>query len=302
MLGYRLFGGRTRAISRGGEAVEKEEGTNRPSEITCIPIDSILNNPYQPRGNMGDEGLKELASSIRAHGILQPVIVRKVGKGFELIAGERRLRAARLAGLTEVPAIMRECTDREQALLALIENLQREDLDPIEVARGYKALLDGFSLTQEKLAADLGTSQSAVSNKLRLLKLPEKIIEGISREIITERHARELLKLEGEEAQIQAFQEVCECSLTVGETEALVEAMLSRGEAAASGETAKGKNKGEGGKLRVGVYRDLRIFLNSFRQVVKALRKAGIGASLEQDEDDQFIQVTVRIRKPGAAK
>ncbi|HHY37598.1 MAG TPA: ParB/RepB/Spo0J family partition protein [Clostridia bacterium] len=300
-MGYRLFGGRNRAAGGEGGSQGRIPGFSS-SEVARIPIDSILHNPYQPRESIQESSLEELASSIKTHGVLQPIIVRKAGKGFEVVAGERRLRAARLAGLTEVPAIIRECTDRDQALLALVENLQREDLNPIEVARGYKVLLEEFGLTQEELAAELGTSQSSISNKLRLLKLPEEIVEAISREIITERHAREVLKVDGEEAQMRAFREICNSGLTVQETECLVSGMLSRGEAAASGDFGKGRGRVEGRKMRVGIYRDLRIFLNSFRQVVKELRKAGVGASLEEDEDEQYIRVTVRIKKPGIAK
>lgn len=196
-------------------------------ELKEIPIDSIVLNPYQPRKNIDPESLEELASSIREVGVLQPIIVRDLGGGrYELIAGERRWRAAHLAGLTSIPATIVNVAEKEALSFALIENLQRTDLNPIEEAYGYKRLMQEFDLTQEEVAQLVGKKQSTIANKLRLLRLPTIVQEKLMDGTITERHARALLKLPSENDMIKALKQIEQRKLNVGQTEELVDKML----------------------------------------------------------------------------
>lgn len=178
-------------LRRKSGAVNQEESPGGWSEeVQAVPVHLITAGKYQPRQEFDDESLVELAESIRLHGLLQPIMLRRAAVGYELIVGERRLRACKLLGWEVIPAIVRDVDDREAAELALIENLQREDLHVLEVAEGYQRLLSEFNLTQEELAQRLGISQASVANKLRLLKLPEEIRAIISREMLSERHGR----------------------------------------------------------------------------------------------------------------
>lgn len=183
-----------------------ESGARDAVEVELLPAERIVANPCQPRRAFDDETLRELADSIRDHGMLQPIVVRRGRDAYEVIAGERRLRAARLAGLKRVPAIIRDCTDDEALAVALIENLQREDLSPLEAAGAYRRLQEEFGLTQEEIAARVGKSRSAVANALRLLQLDPQVQERLKTGAITEGHARALLSLENPERQ----REVCE--------------------------------------------------------------------------------------------
>lgn len=198
-----------------------------PGSVRQIPIVDIRSNPRQPRAHIDPEELTELANSIREHGILQPLIVTQQSEGTEyiLIAGERRLQAARQAGLSTVPALIREASKREMIELALIENIQRADLNPLEAAEAYQQLVDDFSLSHEELAARLGKSRSAVTNTLRLLKLPETIRAALARGEISEGHARALLGLSTPQAQTVAMKAVIDRGLNVRQTEALVRKM-----------------------------------------------------------------------------
>lgn len=203
-----------------------------PSEISqspkqLLPIQKLEPNKEQPRQNFDEEALSELAVSIQEHGLIQPIAVRPMENGYyQIIAGERRWRASRLAGLTEVPVHIIEADDQAVAELALIENLQREDLSPIEEARGYEALISKFGMSQETAANRVGKSRTAVTNTLRLLKLPKSIISLIEDNSITAGHARALLSLSDESSQIQAAEKIMHQELTVRQTEALVKRML----------------------------------------------------------------------------
>lgn len=187
-----------------------------------VPISTISVNPYQPRRTFQPEALDELAESIRQHGILQPLTVRPRGDGYELIAGERRLLAAKKAGLASVPVIVRSCTDMEMLELALVENLQREDLNAMEAAHSYHRLVNEFGLSQSEIAERVGKSRSAVSNTLRLLTLPEDVQQGLENDVITEGHARALLTLEEPERQLELFKETVERGWSVRALEAQV--------------------------------------------------------------------------------
>ncbi len=187
-----------------------------------LPLADLEINPFQPRKHFNQAALEELASTIRDHGILTPVVVRRVSDGFQIVAGERRIRAARLAGLTHVPAIIRDASDSQALQMALVENLQREDLNPLEAAEAYQRLVDEFGLTQEELAARLGRDRSSVANSLRLLRLPKRVRDDVAEGTLSEGHARALLGLEKTSDQLKARDEVVRRGLNVRGTEALV--------------------------------------------------------------------------------
>lgn len=189
------------------------------SEVVQLYLDDIIPNRFQPREVFDDQALKELAVSIREHGVIQPIIVRKIGDKYEIIAGERRYKASSMAGLTKIPAIIRNLDDKESSKVALIENLQRRDLSPIEEARTYQKILDLDNMTQEELAKTMGKSQSAVSNKLRLLTLPMEVQEALLNNEISERHARGLLNLNNKEEQVSLLKNIISNKMTVRELE-----------------------------------------------------------------------------------
>ncbi|MFW5758366.1 MAG: ParB/RepB/Spo0J family partition protein [Bacteroidota bacterium] len=191
--------------------------------VAHVPLNLINSNPYQPRTDFDEETLQELANSIKEQGVIQPVTIRKQEDGkFQLISGERRCRAAKLAGLNEVPAYIRSANDQEMREMAIVENIQRENLNPIEVAMGYQQLLDEFKLTQEMLSERLGKSRSSIANHLRLLKLPGDIQIGLRQELITNGHARALISLEDHQTQLEIFQDIIEQGLSVRDTEEIV--------------------------------------------------------------------------------
>lgn len=210
-----------RGLGRGLEALIPGAGPALPT-VRELPIAELETNPFQPRKHFDQAALEELASTIREHGILTPVVARRVADGFQIIAGERRIRAARLAGLTRVPTIVKEANDAQALEMALVENLQREDLNPLEAAHAYQRLVDEFGLTQEELAGRLGRDRSSVANSLRLLRLPKKIQDDVAAGTISEGHARALLGLERAVDQLRAREIVVRRGLNVRATEALV--------------------------------------------------------------------------------
>ena len=192
------------------------------SEVVQLYLDDIIPNRFQPREVFNDQALKELAISIREHGVIQPILVRKFGEKYEIIAGERRYKASTMAGLTKIPAIVKNLDDKESSKVALIENLQRRDLTPIEEARTYQKILDLDEMTQEELAKTMGKSQSAVSNKLRLLSLPDEIQEALLKEEISERHARSLLNIDDKNVQLDLLKEIVNNKMTVRELDSKI--------------------------------------------------------------------------------
>jgi len=196
-----------------------EEPSGGPQEISLAALQV---NPFQPRRQFGEAALQELAATIRTHGVLTPVVVRRTGDGYQIIAGERRVRAAKLAGLTHVPAVVREVSDGQALEMALVENLQREDLNPLESAEAYQRLVDEFGLSQEAVATRVGRDRSTVANALRLLRLPQKLREDVASGLLTEGHARALLGLERPADQLRAREAVVGRHLTVRATEELV--------------------------------------------------------------------------------
>ncbi|MCM3123586.1 nucleoid occlusion protein [Mesobacillus sp. AQ2] len=254
-------------------------------EIKKIPIDHIIPNRYQPRTVFDDEKIEELARTIHIHGVIQPIVVREYDQDrFEIIAGERRWRAMKKLEWEEVPAIVNNLSDSETASVALIENLQREELSPIEEAMAYGKLLEIHNLTQEALAQRLGKGQSTVANKLRLLKLPQEVQDALLNKLITERHARSLIPLKNPELQVQVLAEVIEKSLNVKQTEERVVKLLSQGE-----EKPKPKRKA--------FSKDMRIAVNTIRQSLSMVSDSGINLDSEEEEFEEFYQFTIRIPK-----
>lgn len=266
--------------------VEGEEGG--ATLIRSIPVEQIRPGSHQARRNFPPEAQAELVASVRAHGILQPLLVRPRGDAFELVAGERRWRAAREAGLTVVPAVVREMSEREAAVAGLVENLQREDLPFFEEAEGYRQLLDEFRLSQETLATELGKSQPAIANKIRLLRLEPAVRQAVGLARLGERHARALLRLETENERLAAIAAFVQGGLNARQAEAWVSRHLSP--------SAPRRARAQG------VLRDLRIYLNAVDEVAHRLQDAGFPAEVTRDEDDLGWTVHLRIgRRPVSA-
>lgn len=253
--------------------------------IVYIPPGDISPNPSQPRKNFNPEGLDELCRSIRQHGILNPLSVRIRGSGYELIAGERRLRAARLAGLTEVPCVILDVDVEESGLLALVENLQRRDLDFIEEAEGISQLIRVFGMSQEEAARRLGKSQSAVANKLRLLKLPRDILERLRQFNLSERHGRALLRLSTGVEQRTALEYIIEHQLNVSAADAYIDKLLAQPQPV----TRPLKSRF--------ILKDVRVFLNSLNRSLDLMRQGGIQADIKKRETDSEMIVTIHIPK-----
>ncbi|MGN0459992.1 MAG: ParB/RepB/Spo0J family partition protein, partial [Ruminococcus sp.] len=211
-------------LGKGLSAIFMENESEDQNSTVTLKISEIEPNKDQPRTDFDDKALSELAESIALHGVLQPLLVRPlVYGGYQIVAGERRYRASRMAGLTEVPVVIRELDDKETMELALIENLQRENLTPIEEAKGYKTLMDTYGFTQEQVSSSVGKSRSAVANSLRLLNLPEEIIDLLSQGKITGGHARALLSLESAEEMLKISREIIDKDLSVRQTEKLTQ-------------------------------------------------------------------------------
>jgi ParB family chromosome partitioning protein len=223
-------------LGKGLEALFPKSVFMSGKTITNIPISSICPNPFQPRLTFDEAALQQLSDSIKQHGLAQPIVVRRVGEQYELVAGERRFRASKLAGLETIPAIIRDMTDQESLQIALIENLQREDLNAIEEAKGYLRLLNEFNLTHQELSEVFGRSRSAVTNTLRLLQLPEVVQQAIMNNEFSEGHARALLSLETEAQIIQAFEDAKSQSMNVREMERHVSGLKPKKTAKKSGD------------------------------------------------------------------
>ena len=256
--------------------------------VVFLPARSIRPNPAQPRKIFRPEALDELSDSIRQHGILQPLSVRRSGNGYELIAGERRLRAAELAGITDIPCIIMSMDDRESGMAAMVENLQRQDLDFIEEAMGISRLLEDWNMSQEQAARLLGKSQSAVANKLRLLKLSEPVLALLRASGLSERHARALLRIEDEAAQLRLVRLIAENGWTVAKTERYIDELC-----------AKTSQKAKLGHF---VLRDMRVFFNTINHQLDLIRAAGVDAGTEQRETEHEIVLTIRIPKSACVR
>jgi len=279
----RLFGLGDKSSSQS----EDETEAYQSDEVVHLPIDKIKPNRYQPRTIFNEEKIKELAQTIRTHGMIQPIVVRELEDGeYELIAGERRWRAVQTLEWEEISAIIREMTDAETASVALIENLQREELTVIEEAFAYAQLLDIHSLTQEALAQRLGKNQSTIANKLRLLKLPENVQQALLNKTITERHARALIKLKEPEQQAKLLETIIEQDLNVKQTEERITKMNQ----------PENEPKKKRPKLK-GVNKDVRIAMNTIRQSLNMVSDTGLDVESKEQELDDYYQITIKIPK-----
>jgi len=260
------------------------------NKVCLIPVEDIHPNPDQPRRLFREDELRALSESIEANGLLQPITLMKEEDGsYRIIAGERRYRACKMLGMNAVPSIICTVTDEDATALALIENIQRSDLNCFEEANAIDNLIDKLDLTQEQAAKKLGKSQSAVANKLRLLKIPEKVQKFLIESGLTERHARALLRLPKEQM-LPAAQEIAEQELNVAQTEALVDALLSPEEEKPI--PYRGR--------KIMVVKDLRIFRNTVERALETLRESGIEAFAEQNEHEEYLEYIVRVSKEAA--
>lgn len=247
-----------------------------------IDINKIVANENQPRKVFDDEKIEELATSIKENGLIQPIIVRKYNRGYQIIAGERRFRACKLAGLKTVPCVIKDIDDKQVDTYAIIENIQREDLSPIEEAKAYKTLIDTYKMNQTELANKVGKKQSTIANKLRLLKLSDDVKYALKAKQITERHARAMLSLD-KEAQQQILKEVLKKSLNVKQTESLINKPV--------------KNKPKAKKGPTKISKNMKIAMNTLNQAIELIQKTGIEVMSETQEADEEYIVTLKIKK-----
>lgn len=254
-------------------------------QVKQIAIEDIVPNRFQPRTVFDEERIDELAQTIKTHGVIQPIVVRKQEDKYEIIAGERRWRAVRSLGWKTIPAIVKELNDSQTASIALIENLQREGLTAIEEAIAYKKLIDIHGLTQESLAQRLGKGQSTIANKLRLLHLPEPVQQAILNRSITERHARALLVLKDEEKQLKLLNEIIEKGLNVKQTEERTKQMLEERPNTKKRATRKSFSK------------DMRIALNTIRRSIDMVLQSGMQVDTKEEEEEDYYKITIRIPK-----
>jgi ParB family chromosome partitioning protein len=261
-----------------------KKGLLETRKVFYLPVESIHPNPAQPRQFFELNGLRELAESIRQYGIIQPLTVRKLRTGYELVAGERRLRAAKMAGLTKVPCLQMGIDDRQSSFLALIENLQRRDLDFFEEAEGYARLIDSFGLSQEEASRRLGKSQSAVANKLRLLRHPPAVVNAIRQNGLTERHARALLRLDSVADRAAALETIIANHYNVSQTEAYITRLLT-------GDEKEKRNK------PIMIIKDIRLLFNTIDRAVTVMQGVGVAASIEKQETDNGYVMTIKIPK-----
>lgn len=263
----------------------------RQREILRIPIDAVRPNPYQPRRVFSQAALEELSQSIRQYGLLQPISVRKAGaEHYELIAGERRLRASKLAGLHYIDAIIFSAYEQDSAMIAMMENLQRENLHYMEEAEGYLKLIRNHGLSQEELARRLGKNQSTIANKMRILKLPLSVKRMLIEHGLTERHARALLRLHNEEVQLKTTQTIIDQGLNVKATEELVERAITK---------IYGIEKEDKPKQRLSsIVRDPKLYVNSIRSVVSQMEQAGLSPGFIAEETEQGLEIRLTIPRP----
>lgn len=268
-----------------------EQITGQAEEkVHHIPIDLIVPNPYQPRRVFDRTSIDELCLSIRQYGILQPLLVRKSLDGYELIAGERRLKAAKQAGLREVPVIIKQFDEKDTAVVALIENVQRSNLSYWEEATAFDTLIRVHGMTQEMVADRVGKNQSTIANKLRLLRLSETVKKQLIFHKLSERHARALLRLYDEELQLKLLKEIVEKNLNVAETEKQVEKALL---------ACQKKEMKRQRDAKVGFTKDLKLFFNTINKAIDSMKQAGVMARAEKTDHDDYIKYSIIIPKSG---
>lgn len=257
-------------------------------KLLYLAADELLPNPNQPRAIFDEAALRSLAESVRLHGVLQPLTVRRSGGGWELVAGERRLRAAKMAGLARVPCLPVRADENGSALLALIENVQRQDLHYLEEAAAIAAYLRAAGVTQEEAAAQLGVSPSALANKLRLLRLSDECRRILTENALTERHARALLRFADEEERLEALRRIVREGWNVARTEQYVEARLAH--------LQRTPPRGR----RTFILKDVRLFLNSMDRAIRLVRSAGVDAQAQRQDTEDAIVLTIRLPKRAA--
>lgn len=261
---------------------------NRASEVLLIPVESVRPNPYQPRRVFDQVALNDLANSISEYGVMQPISVRRLKEdSYELIAGERRLRASKMVGLDEIPALLVDVVDQDSAVLALIENLQRENLNYFEEAEGYIHLIQDYGITQELVAKKVGKSQSTIANKVRLLKLSSDVRKEIAEHLLTERHARALLKLPNEDLQLKVIKMVVDRGLNVARTEELIARMMD--DILDTKESDKKKRK-----IRRFI-KDIRLFTNTVEKAVDVMKDSGVDVDYKVDKGEEFYEIKIKI-------
>jgi ParB family transcriptional regulator, chromosome partitioning protein len=262
-----------------------QENEPTTENVLAIDLDRIRPNPFQPRREIAEEKISELAQSIKSCGLIQPIVVRRVGNGYQIVVGERRYLACRKLGWKKIAASVKTLSDNAMATIALIENLQRENLNYIEEAMGYTNLMKSFNLTQEQLAQRLGKSQSTIANKIRLLKLSDEIRGKLLHNGLTERHARALLRLETEEAQLKMLREITDRGLTVSQAEKRIDRIQeARGERKTNARTKP-------------IIRDMRIVLNTIREAVSMMNSSGLYPEVDETVEQDYIEVTIRLTK-----
>lgn len=257
----------------------RQQNKQETQEFRRIPIRQIRRNPHQPRKIFEPQALQSLADSIRQYGIITPLTVRRAGEEYELVSGERRLRAATMAGLTLVPCYIVSVSDQESALMALLENLQRKDLDCFEEALFLRRLCAEFHMTQQDAAAKVGKTQSAIANKMRLLKLTPQTVDAVRKYQLTERHARALLQLEGDDLRLEAANHMGQRHMTVAQAEAYIQRLLEE----------KPRPK------RQGMIRDVRLFCNTVDRAVRLMQESGLEARVEKRQEGEDLILTVRV-------
>ena len=257
---------------------------NGSVEVLYVPMDRIVANSEQPRTFFEDEAIEELSGSIKEYGVLQPILLRDDGKHYTIIAGERRWRAAMRAGLSKIPAIIKNMENKEAALVALVENVQREDLNFIEEAKGYKKLMDEFGLTQTEIAQKMNKKQSTISNKIRLLNLPQDIQESIVINKLTERHARALLKLEDQDERKQVIGRIVQNGLNVKQTEKLIEEIQQKKEVLLR-------------KKKTINYISYKIYLNTLKKAFNQIKEMEKNAIFVQEDKGEFLEVRIVLPK-----
>jgi len=259
------------------------EQKSNNEEVKQIPLSEIVTSPFQPRTIFDDERIDELCQTIRTHGVIQPIVVRVRNNKYEIIAGERRWRAVSKLGHETIPAIVRDFNDSQTASIALIENLQRENLTAVEEAVAYQRLIELHNLTQESLAQRLGKSQSTIANKLRLLVLPEQVKQALMERSITERHARALLSLDTEELQIKVLEDILKYEWNVKQTEARI-ALLK--------EVEKPKKA-----KRISFTKDVRLALNTIRQSIEMVSGSGLQINTKEQDHEDHYEIVIQIPK-----
>ena len=273
------------ALLRSASGADKEGEVKQTPNSSPIPVNSIVPNPNQPRKKIDEEGLAELISSIKRHGLMQPITVRQVKPfEYELIAGHRRLEAVKRLGEAYIQAVVIEAEDKESAVMALVENIQRENLGYMEEAEAYAALISEQGITQEQLAK----TQSTIANKIRLLKLSPKVRKILADNNLTERHARALLKLHNEKERVAALEMIVSKKLNVAKTEELVERLIKKN---------KKKPESRENTAIKRTFKDVRIFANTLKQAVEMMRRSGVDAVADKNETDRYIEYTIKIPK-----